>query len=130
LAPDDIPRALLGEHAEVLPEPLGTTVGRPLAFDQAVGALGRYSLVTVTQDSLTVHRLVQTVVRASLSPGDQQQWAGAAARLVNVAFPDGSGGVAEWPACALLLPHVLAVADYAQVLEAEAEATAELYMRA
>ena len=49
LAPDDIPRAILGEHAEVLPEPLGTTVGRPLIFNQMVAALGRYSLVTVTE---------------------------------------------------------------------------------
>jgi hypothetical protein len=31
LAPDDIPRAILGKHAEKLPEPLSTTVGRPLA---------------------------------------------------------------------------------------------------
>src|SRR4029450_10321573 len=56
LAPDDIPRAIFSEHAEVLPEPLGAIVERPLALNQAVGALGRYSLVTVTDDSLTVHR--------------------------------------------------------------------------
>jgi tetratricopeptide (TPR) repeat protein len=130
LAPDDIPRAMFEEHAEVLPEPLGTILGRPLTYNQAVGALGRYSLVTVTEDSLTVHRLVQTVARASLSPEEQRQWAGAAARLVTAAFPDGSGGVAAWPACALLLPHVLAVADYAETLEVEAEATAELCSRA
>jgi hypothetical protein len=68
LDPDDIPRAMLGGHAGVLPEPLSTTVGRQLTFNQAVGALGRYSLVTVTENSLAVHRLVQTVVRASLSP--------------------------------------------------------------
>jgi hypothetical protein len=50
LAPDGTPRALLSEHAEVLPEPLNTTVGRPLAYNEAVGALGRYSLVTVTEE--------------------------------------------------------------------------------
>jgi hypothetical protein len=56
LAPDDIPRALLHEHAEVLPEPLRGIFERPLAHNQAVSALGRYSLATVAADTLTVHR--------------------------------------------------------------------------
>ena len=47
---------------------------------------GATPCVTVTADTLTVHRLVQTVVRASLSPEDQQQWAGAAVRLVAAPF--------------------------------------------
>jgi tetratricopeptide (TPR) repeat protein len=126
LAPDGIPRAMLGEHAEVLPEPLGTIVGRPLAFDQAVGALGRYSLLRVTVDSLTVHRLVQTVVRAGLHHEDQRQWATAAFRLLGSAFPYPSNEVATWPACAALLPHALAVIDYAEGIEVEAEAAALL----
>jgi tetratricopeptide (TPR) repeat protein len=129
LAPDNIPRAMFGEHAQVLPEPLDVIVERPLALNPAVGALGHYSLVTVTEDSLTVHRLVQTVVRASLSPDDQRQWAAAAARLVNAAFPHEGSEVAAWeawPACALLLPHALVVADHAEGLEVEAETTASL----
>jgi tetratricopeptide (TPR) repeat protein len=130
LAPDDIPRALLGEHAEELPDPLGEIVARPLAFNQVVGALGRYSLVTVTEDMLTVHRLVQTVVRASLSSAGQQQWAGAAARLVSVAFPSASDEVTTWPTCARLLPHALAVADNAKTLEVEMKATAQLCIKA
>jgi hypothetical protein len=130
LAPDGIPRAMLSEHAQVLPEPLGTTLGRPLAFNQAVGALGRYSLATVTEESLAVHRLVQTVVRTSHSPADQQRWAGAAARSVTAAFPSNGDDVATWPACALLLPHALAVVDHGQALKAELETTALLLSRA
>ncbi len=125
LAPDHIPRALLGEHGEKLPDPLGETVGRPLAFNQAVGALGRYSLVIVTENSLSVHRLVQTVVRASLSPEHQWQWAAAATRVVTTAFPRG-GEVATWPVCGLLLPHALAAVDHAHALGVEGETTARL----
>jgi hypothetical protein len=105
LAPDDISRGMLREHAEVLPEPLRGTIGRPLAYNQAVSALGSYSLVAVTVDAGTIHRLVQTVVRASLAPEDQQQWAGAAVRLVTAAFPGSSDEVGTWPECALLLPR-------------------------
>jgi tetratricopeptide (TPR) repeat protein len=126
LAPDDIPRAMLREHAEVLPEPLRGSIGRPLAYNQAVSALERYSLVTVTADTLTIHRLVQTVVRASLSPEDQQQWAGAAVRLAKAAFSPGTVGVASWPTWELLLPHTLAVVDYAKKLDIEPNVAALL----
>jgi tetratricopeptide (TPR) repeat protein len=126
LAPDNIPRALLREHAELLPNPLRETVTRPLAYNQAVSALGRYSLVTITADTLTVHRLVQTVVRAGLNPEDQHQWAAVAVRLVNAAFPRGSNDVATWPTCAPLLPHALATVDHAETMDVEPEATAHL----
>ena len=126
LASDDIPRAMLGEHAEVLPEPLGTAVGWPLAFNQAIAALGRYSLVTVTEGSLTVHRLVQTVVRDGLSVTRQQTWVDAALQLVSSAFPSPSDEVVTWPACARLLPHVLVVVDHAQALDVEAETAVRL----
>jgi hypothetical protein len=60
VAPDNIPRTLLGEYREELPKPLRRTVGQPLALNEAVRALGHYSLVTVTADTLSVHGLVQT----------------------------------------------------------------------
>jgi hypothetical protein len=68
LAPDDLPRGLLAEHSGALPEPLASAVGDRLRFQQAVGALRRYSLVTVSGDVMSVHRLVQSVVRSSLHP--------------------------------------------------------------
>jgi tetratricopeptide (TPR) repeat protein len=126
LAPDDVPRPLLREHAEALPEPLRGTIGRPLAHNQVVSTLGRYSLVTGTADTLTTHRLVQTVVRASLRPKDQQRWADTAIRLVLAAFPDDSDEVRAWPTCARLLPHALAAADHASSIAADPEATAGL----
>jgi tetratricopeptide (TPR) repeat protein len=129
LAPDDIPRALLSEQAEALPEPLSGIVSQPLAVNEAVRALGRYSLVALTTDSLSVHRLVQTVVCASLSSADQLKWGGATARLLVTAFPEGAE-VAAWPACGRLLPHAVTVLDHAQALEVDAETTADLRSKA
>jgi hypothetical protein len=45
LAPDNIPRELLSSGAEHLPQPLADTVADPLAFDDAVELLRRYSLI-------------------------------------------------------------------------------------
>ncbi|GAG11015.1 unnamed protein product, partial [marine sediment metagenome] len=87
LAPDDIPRDLLREGTRNLPEPLADAIADPLAFDKAVATLRRYSLVEVTSDGLSVHRLVQAVNRDRLAEGARKSWAEAAVRLVNDAFP-------------------------------------------
>jgi hypothetical protein len=108
------------------PEELVELATDPFASDATVAALLRYSLVTATHKTLTVHRLVQAVVRRGLSPDDQRRWGAAATRLVTAAFPHGSNDVRTWPACALLLPHALAVVGYAEEYGVEPVATALL----
>jgi tetratricopeptide (TPR) repeat protein len=130
LAPDDVPRSLATEHAKLLPTALQRAVADRLAYNQVLSALGRYSLVTASHDSLAVHRLVQGWVRARLDHQTQQHWAGIAVRLLGAAFPANSGDVQVWPRCARLLPHALAAADHASSLAAEPETTAELLTQA
>jgi hypothetical protein len=120
LAPDNIPRTLLSQHAKALPRRLRKTVRRPLAYNQAISVLARYSLATVAADTLTVHRLVQTVVRANLGR-DDRRWVVAAVRLITAAFPLRSNEVSNWSTCAPLLPHALAVVDHGQRLNVEAD---------
>jgi tetratricopeptide (TPR) repeat protein len=126
LASDDLRRPLLREHADQLPDRLQQTAGDRFAFDQTVGALGGYSLVTVSEHSLAVHRLVQTVVRQGLDEQAARGWAGAAVRLVLAAWPDGSWLPAAWPRCGQLLPHTLAAAEHAQQLAVAPEQTGAL----
>jgi tetratricopeptide (TPR) repeat protein len=126
LAPDDIPRSLPVEHAAVLPEPLQQAAANRLVYDQALGALGRYALVTVTRDTLAVHRLVQAVVREGLDKQARQHWAAVAVRLVLAAFPADSNDVRAWPESALLLPHALAATQHANDLGADLDTTASL----
>jgi tetratricopeptide (TPR) repeat protein len=130
LAPDDIPRGVLGEHSGVLPEPLRSTVGRQLTYNQAVSALGRYSLVTVTEDALTMHPLVQAVVRHALDDDQAKEWARAAVALVEASFPDEAEEVTAWPVAAGLLAHALAAAGHAERLDAAPGPTAGLLTRA
>ncbi|MEA2045942.1 MAG: tetratricopeptide repeat protein [Euryarchaeota archaeon] len=97
-----------------------------LKFDDAVATLMRYSLMTVADASLSVHRLVQTVTRDRLSDEEREGWAEAAARLVNEAFPYDSDDVRTWPECSLLLPHALAAAEHAKGLGMAPKATGRL----
>jgi tetratricopeptide (TPR) repeat protein len=126
LAADDIPRSLPVEHAALLPERLSTTVADPLAYQQTIAALRRYSLVKTGTDSLSVHRLVQAVVRQRLDPDQQQHSADIAVHLVRAALPTQPFDPAGWPACARLLPHALAAVAHATTLGIDPETTAWL----
>jgi DNA-binding SARP family transcriptional activator len=116
LAPDHIPLSLVQEGAEYLPEPLAEAARDPLLLRDAVAALRHYSLVSVHEEALSVHRLVQAVVRDGLGEAEQRQWAAAAVRVVPLGLPSGVGEIyslGSWRAPALRLPHALAAADLA-----------------
>jgi tetratricopeptide (TPR) repeat protein len=130
LTPEDIPRRLFSDHPDSLPPRLSKAVRDRLAYQQALGALNRYSMATVTDDAINVHRLVQAVVRVQLGPAKQQQAAATTAvRLVRAAFPPERSeliSLASWPIYARLLPHALTVIGHAEELGIDPEATAWL----
>jgi hypothetical protein len=82
LAPYDLPVRLLTDHPYILPGPLAAAVTDPLGFKGLLGGVRRYSLATVTPEAVSVHRLVQAVVRHALEPEQATMWAAAAALLV------------------------------------------------
>jgi tetratricopeptide (TPR) repeat protein len=118
LGPDDIPLRMLSEGKEYLPERLGEAVGDELEMNEAIGALRRYSLVEVDVEieSLSVHRLVQAVVRDGSTEEESKVWAEAAVDVVNMVFPQESEDVRTWAECVRLLPHALAATGYIEQL--------------
>jgi tetratricopeptide (TPR) repeat protein len=130
LAPDDLPRALLTDHAEVLPERLATAIRDRVALQGSLGVLSRYSLATVTEDTIGVHRLVQAATRNDLGSEAAQRWTGVAVRLLLAAFPPVYLKAATWPTSARLLPHVIAVTAHAAKLGAEPVKCVTLLTRA
>jgi hypothetical protein len=126
LAPDNIPIELMTKGAHYLPESLAAAVVDPLDFDDAVEPLLRYSLVEKTGDTLSVHRLVQAVIRDRLSEDERTKWAEAAVNIVNNVFPENSDDVRNWPACIPLLPHALTAAEHAETHQVALESTGRL----
>jgi tetratricopeptide (TPR) repeat protein len=129
-APEAIPRELPSIEPDRLPMPLSQAVRDPLAYNEAIRALGRYSLATVTPEAIGVHLLVQAVIRARLGRDGERRWAEAAVDLLSDSFPDRSWEVAAWETCQRLLPHVLAASEHAQRLEVAGEAAGWLLDRA
>src|SRR5262249_29609694 len=108
MAPDDIPISVLRATEVELPNRLGETLQDELGWDRVLGALRGYSLVQQQHDGLRVHRLVQWVVRESLAADKQQQWLGAAIRLLSAVVPSDDQDPKQWPVCARVLPHAQA----------------------
>ena len=129
LGPDDIPRTLIPDHTSELPKRLQSIAASHGSYDEAISILGHYSLATVAEDSLSVHRLVQTVVRRQLDRRDQRRWASVAVRLVDAAFPTDSDDVAAWSSCGRLLAHAIATADHADAHAVECQRAVRLLNR-
>jgi hypothetical protein len=131
LAADAIPRDGLQAAAEYLPTELAEAVNDTLGLDDAIAALRRYSLVEAQDSSLSVHRLVQAVVRDRLSPHEHAVWSEIAVRVVYEGLAAdleeaGSGA----PDRGRFLPHVHPAADHAEAAGVAREVTEQLLIRA
>src|SRR5262249_17742459 len=86
LAPDDIPLTML-QGGGGLPDNLGQTLEDEIGSDRLLATLRGYSLVERQGDGLRVHRLIQWVVRESLTVDQQERWLGTVIILLRGAFP-------------------------------------------
>jgi len=101
-APDNLPRVVLGGHQDD---------GR-LAVDEALGVLASYSMITLTSEAVSMHRLVQAVVLGRQPPTDDPPGFGdqpppvTALDWLDQALPaDPGSNMAGWPLMRALLPH-------------------------
>jgi TIR domain len=130
LAPEDIPRQLPCDHHNRLPPVLAHAAEDPLAYNEAIRPLTRFSLVTVTPTALGVHPLVQVVVRSRLGPNGERRWTRVAVSMLRESFPDRSWEAAAWRTCQRLLPHIHAATEHAERLEVAGEEVGWLHDRA
>jgi Tetratricopeptide repeat/TIR domain len=130
VAPEGIPLDAIREQAGGLPSPLDSVAADAVRLDSAIAGLLRFSLIGRQGEDLSVHRLVQAVVREQLEDAGRQGWAAAAVGLLNARFPFESDDVRTWPLCARLLTHALQAAHWAEAFAAAPEATAQLLNQA
>ncbi|MET3422639.1 tetratricopeptide (TPR) repeat protein [Actinoplanes tereljensis] len=112
LAPDPVPRDVLA----------GLDLDPPVV-DEGLGVLASYNMITLSEATATVHRLVQAVVADHVhhttadSPDEPEATAdrddilSATIRALGAAIPQGDAGKqpATWPRWAALAPHIAAV---------------------
>jgi hypothetical protein len=107
LAPEPIPLALFTTHPTLLPDPLATAAGDPLAFTGLTRLLGQHGLARVEPTTLALHRLLAAILRT------QPHLPTLAVQLLRAAVPadEPSDNPPAWPAWRQLLPHVLVATD-------------------
>jgi tetratricopeptide (TPR) repeat protein len=83
-----------------------------LALDKALKVILKYSFVKRNPKTniLTIHRLVQTILRYEMDEATQQGWAEKAVLAVNRVFPDPEE-LSNHPTCERLLPCAQACAE-------------------
>ncbi len=126
LDPDAIAEPLLTEGAHALGEVLAPVVADPFAFNQAIEELLKFSLIrrNAERQILSVHRLVQAVLKDAIPEKQQRQWVEHAAQVVNAAFP-----TERWQAVDHLLTHALVCATLIEQYQLESSQAARLLDR-
>jgi tetratricopeptide (TPR) repeat protein len=115
LSPEGIPLELLTEGASqlgpVLSEALATSAD-PLALNEALEPLTRYSLIRLDVDTQTysIHRMVQEVLKDQMGVEQQAHWAERVVRAVEQSFPEVD--YQTWTRCERLIPHALLCAAH------------------
>jgi tetratricopeptide (TPR) repeat protein len=108
LAPDAIPEELLTRGASELGAVPGAEASDPFKLNETLEVLRRYSLVRRNGSThmLSVHRLVQIVLKESMDEETQRAWAERTVRAVNAAFPETDYGTNHQYYSQYYLPHV------------------------
>ncbi len=110
LAPDAIPEELLMRGVTEAGADSATAAGDLFKLNEALGVLIRYSLVQREENThvLSIHRLVQTVLKDDMDQETQRTWAECTVQTINAVFPETSSGIGEKQQYFLqyYLPHV------------------------
>jgi tetratricopeptide (TPR) repeat protein len=112
LHPDAIPEELITEGASKLGPVLQPVAGDPIKLNKAIGELLTYSLVRrdPKTNTLSIHRLVQAVLKDGMGKDEQRQWAERTVLAVNLTFPSPLD-FAMWNLCERCLPHAQTCAE-------------------
>jgi tetratricopeptide (TPR) repeat protein len=84
---------------------------------EGLAELSAYSMITREDQTFTVHRMVQEVLRTRIPEERRREWIELALRVVNDYSPPGPEDVRTWPVWNVLRPHAAVVVRYADEVE-------------
>jgi tetratricopeptide (TPR) repeat protein len=97
-----------------------------ITFGEITKYLKKYSLIEIASEKISIHRLLQLVIRDSLDADDKKLWLSRAIILLNNIFDFNPDDPNTWAKSTMLLPHVLSVVTYAEQEKIEPELTERL----
>ncbi len=122
LAPEPIPEAMFAEGEEIVDEATEAfraetgQAGTEQTLRDALAELAAYSMVTRSAGNLTVHRVVQEVLRTRISEEELKHWIERSLRVVNHYAPFDADDVRTWPVWDVLRPHATRILGEADLV--------------
>ncbi|MEU1754500.1 FxSxx-COOH system tetratricopeptide repeat protein [Micromonospora matsumotoense] len=115
LAPEPVPTDLvvtIARHANLQLDvlaPLAQIIDKPLKRQRSISAVGASGLARVELGTITVHRLVQAVVRDQIDPAVAAELRVRIEAALGTVDPGKPRDAATWPQWSMILPHLLAM---------------------
>jgi tetratricopeptide (TPR) repeat protein len=104
--PEPIPRNVFRRGAQPTGTPVADVISNPVTMSRAVRELGRYALVTLDGNSVSVHRLIQALLRDELTDIERADYRREAHLILANAAPADPDDATTWLRFEGLLPHV------------------------
>ncbi|HXX77487.1 MAG TPA: FxSxx-COOH system tetratricopeptide repeat protein, partial [Ktedonobacteraceae bacterium] len=107
LDPDGIPEELLIHSAAELGPILQPVASDPFLLDETLAILRNFSFIrrNSNMNTLSLHRLVQGVLKDCMNEKTQRAWVERTVRAINLALPD-IREFSQWQRCRQYMPHV------------------------
>jgi len=126
-APYNIDRQIFTESSKYLPEPLSSEVLNDLKYNRLISGLAQYSLIKLQDGKLSIHRLLQEVIRQSV---DKKYWLGCCINILYELCHFDYNNRNTWDKFSGLIPHALSIARHSDEVSVELEKVAFIYNEA
>ena len=119
LAPEPIPEPMFLQNTEIIAEAAGLLADKPTHkkskpdVKDALSELAAYSMIDRQENTFTVHRIVQHVMRSRIPKERLRDWLEKVLQFVNNYAPTESDDVRTWPVLDVLRPHAELIAEIA-----------------
>ena len=108
--PEPIPRDVFRRGTQATDTRVSDLMQDSILFARAIRELGRFALVTISGRSISVHRLVQALLRGELDPEEQGRYRHDVHKILAFAAPPDPADDRQWPRYRELVPHVTSAA--------------------
>ena len=104
--PDPIPRDVFRRGTQASESRIEELIEDPILMTRAVRELGRFALVKIDNRTLSVHRLIQALLRDELNQADQAGYRHEVHMILAAAAPASPDDSSLWPRYNELVAHV------------------------
>jgi tetratricopeptide (TPR) repeat protein len=108
--PEPIPRDVLRPGAEATGTQVNELISDPIRLTSAIRELGRFALVKIDGRMITVHRLVQALLRDELPEAKRAEYRHEGHLILASGAPSDPGDSRQWPRYSALLAHASSTA--------------------